>query len=91
MTPNVARAPLPLVEVKPGAWTLNCLGLLCPVPISKTGLAVRRIPRGSVLTIVADDPGVELDLTDWCSANRQELISIEVSDGIFTTTLRKIR
>ena len=91
MTQDVARTPLPLVEVEPGAWTLNCLGLLCPVPISKTGLAVRRIPKGAVLKIVADDPGVELDLTDWCSANRQELISVEVADGIFTTTLRKIR
>lgn len=87
----MVRAALPLVEVSPGRWTLDCLGLLCPVPISKTGLAIRRIPQGSVLTVVADDPGVELDLTDWCSANRQELISIEVAEGVFTTTLRKLR
>lgn len=85
------RIALPLVELEPGVWTLDCLGLLCPVPISKTGLAVRRIPQGSLLTVVADDPGVELDLTDWCSANRQELVGIEVSRGIYTTTIRKLR
>jgi len=65
--------------------------MLCPVPISKTGLAVRRIDTGDLLTIVADDPGVELDLRDWCSANRQELIDIHVAKGIYTTTIRKLR
>jgi TusA-related sulfurtransferase len=87
----MARSPLPLTELKPGAWTLDCLGMLCPIPISKTGLAVRRIPTGALLTVVADDPGVELDLTDWCTANRQELIDIVVAEGIYTTTIRKLR
>ena len=87
----MARSPLPLTELGPGAWKLDCLGMLCPVPISKTGLAVRRIPTGALLTVVADDPGVELDLTDWCTANRQELVDIQVARGIYTTTIRKLR
>ena len=85
------RPQLPLSEIKPGEWSLNCLGMLCPIPISKTGLAIRRIPIGDQLTIVADDPGVDLDLRDWCSANRQELLSIENLRGVFTTTIRKVR
>lgn len=87
----MARAPLPLTELAPGHWKLDCLGMLCPVPISKTGLAVRRIATGDRLTVVADDPGVELDLRDWCKANRQELLDIQISGGVYTTTLRKVR
>ena len=87
----MARGPLPLTMLSEGHWKLDCLGMLCPVPISKTGLAVRRIAQGDILTIVADDPGVELDLRDWCSANRQELVDIEVKGSIYTTTVRKLR
>ena len=85
------RPPLPLSAVRPGAWKLDCLGMLCPVPISKTGLAMRRIPVGDQLTVVADDPGVELDLADWCSANRQELVEVQVDRDVFITTIRKLR
>ena len=85
------RAPLPLTLLSEGHWKLDCLGMLCPVPISKTGLAIRRIAAGDVLTIVADDPGVELDLRDWCSANRQELMGIVVEGSIYTTKVRKLR
>jgi TusA-related sulfurtransferase len=87
----MARSPLPLSQISEGSWNLNCLGMLCPIPISKTGLAIRRIPIGDLLTIVSDDPGVELDLRDWCSANRQELVQIEIDQGVYTTTVRKLR
>ena len=87
----MARSPLPLSAVRPGSWKLDCLGMLCPVPISKTGLAMRRISIGDQLTVVADDPGVELDLADWCSANRQELVEVRVERDVFITTIRKLR
>jgi tRNA 2-thiouridine synthesizing protein A len=87
----MARSPLPLSQISEGAWKLNCLGMLCPIPISKTGLAIRRIAIGDLLTIISDDPGVELDLRDWCSANRQELVHIEIEKGVYTTTVRKLR
>ncbi len=83
--------PLPLSRTDDGRWQLDCLGLLCPVPIIKTGRAIRKVGLGEVLTVVADDPGVEGDLEDWCSANRQELLEINTSDGVFTTRIRRLR
>ena len=65
--------------------------MLCPVPIIKTGRAIRQVPLGAVLEVLADDPGARLDLEDWCSANRQELVSSEEQGSQSTTRIRRSR
>jgi len=82
---------LPLTCSDDGSWLLDCLGMLCPVPVIKTGRAMREVPVGAVLTVLADDPGVELDLQDWCSANRQEMVGCQIESGVFTTQIRRAR
>jgi len=85
----VARAPLPLTPLADRTWRLDCMGMLCPVPIIKTGRAMRRVDVGGILVVVADDPGVETDLVDWCDANRQELVSMDIGRGVWTTRIRR--
>ena len=85
----MARAPLPLTALDPETWLLDCMGMLCPVPIIKTGRAIRQVDVGGVLEIVADDPGVETDFVDWCDANRQELVSMHSARGVWTTRIRR--
>ena len=87
----MARAPLPLTQVDEQLWQLDCLGLLCPVPIIKAGRAMRVVPTGAVLEVVADDPGAELDLQDWCSANRHEFLAQHERSGVWTTRIRRAR
>ncbi len=83
--------PLPLTQTAAGAWTLDCLGMLCPVPVIKTGQAIRRVDVGDVLTVLADDPGAELDLQDWSSANRHEFLGVEIDGEVLTTRIRRAR
>ena len=85
------RAPLPLTDLGDRTFRLDCLGLLCPVPIIKTGRAIRQVDVGAVLEVVADDPGVETDLVDWCDANRQQLVSMRTERGVWTTRIRRTR
>ena len=85
MSAELAIAPL---ADGPGL-RLDCLGLLCPVPIIKAGRAIRRVARGEVLELVADDPGVERDVVDWCSANRHALLSLERRGDVITTRIRR--
>ena len=85
----MARAPLPLTALDAETWLLDCMGMLCPVPIIKTGRAIRQVDVGGVLEIVADDPGVETDFVDWCAANRQELVSMHSARGVWTTRIRR--
>jgi TusA-related sulfurtransferase len=63
--------------------------MLCPIPIIKTGRAIRQVEVGAVLEVVADDPGVETDLVDWCDANRQELVSMDIGRDVWTTRIRR--
>ena len=83
--------PLPLTPIANGEHRLDCLGMLCPVPIIKTGRAIRAVEVGTLLEVVADDPGVETDLVDWCDANRQELVSMNTAGGVWTTRIRRRR
>lgn len=82
---------LPLSQLDDSTWRLDCVGLLCPVPVIKTGSAMRRLDLGVTLEILADDPGAELDLQDWCSANRHELLSQAQAGAVWTTRIRKAR
>jgi tRNA 2-thiouridine synthesizing protein A len=87
----MARAPLPLSQLDESTWHLDCVGLLCPVPVIKAGRAVRVVPVGSFLIILADDPGAELDLQDWCSANRHEFVAQSRDGDVWTTHIRRMR
>jgi TusA-related sulfurtransferase len=80
-----------LTHIADGAWRLDCLGMLCPVPIIKTGRAIRRVDVGDVLTVLADDPGAELDLQDWCAANRHEFLGVDTDGDVLTTRIRRAR
>jgi TusA-related sulfurtransferase len=44
---------------------------------------MRALATGEVLEVLADDPGVKLDLPAWCKANRQRLLALdeERADG----------
>jgi tRNA 2-thiouridine synthesizing protein A len=76
-----------MTSIADGVQRLDCLGMLCPLPIIKTGRAIRVVDVGTILEVVADDPGVETDLVDWCDANRQELVSMKTAHGVWTTRI----
>ena len=54
------------------AVTLDTSGLLCPIPIVKAAAAVKGLPVGAVLLVIATDPGIETDMPLWCRATRHE-------------------
>jgi len=52
--------------------TIDTSGTLCPFPIVETARAVKGLPPGSVLCVVATDPGIALDMPMWCKATCNE-------------------
>ena len=54
------------------AVTLDTSGRLCPIPIVKAAAAVKGLPVGAVLLVIATDPGIESDMPLWCKATRHE-------------------
>ena len=68
---------MPVVEI---TQTIDARGLSCPMPIVKTAQAVRAIPSGAVVELVATDPGSIKDIAAWCRATGNELVG-QTSDG----------
>jgi tRNA 2-thiouridine synthesizing protein A len=52
--------------------TLDTSGRLCPYPIVETARAMKALAPGSVLCVVATDPGIATDMPMWCRATRNE-------------------
>ena len=57
--------------------SLDCMGLLCPMPVVNTALKLEEMKEGEVLEIIADDKGIKKDMPAWCEATGQECLGFE--------------
>src|SRR5579875_904146 len=71
--------------------TLDCLKLLCPVPIIKISKAVKELQAGQTLLMLADDPGSKADMLAWAKQTGNELLGIEEEGKVFKFYVRKTR
>ena len=60
--------------------TLDVRGLLCPLPVIRTQDKVKGLTAGTVVEIVATDPGVMQDIPAWCRVHGHELLSMTEND-----------
>ena len=57
--------------------TVDARGLSCPMPITKSMQAIKKIRIGQVLEILTTDPGSKHDIPIWATTTKQELLSSE--------------
>ncbi len=69
---------------------LDAKGLNCPLPVLKTRKALRDVPPGDLLTVLATDPASTIDIRHFCNVSGQELIECSEADGVFTFVIRRI-
>lgn len=69
--------------------TVDALGLLCPLPIVRTARALNRRPAGTIVELLADDPGIVEDLPAWCGAMGHELLGMTETEGVWRCRVRK--
>ncbi|WP_328322421.1 sulfurtransferase TusA family protein [Kribbella sp. NBC_00382] len=55
--------------------TLDCRGMLCPLPVIKLAQAFPSVQIGDTITVLADDPAAATDIPAWCRMRAQELVS----------------
>ncbi len=68
---------------------LDCSGLLCPLPIYKASMALRRLKNGEVLKVVCTDPGSIEDFPALARQGNHELISAVGGEDVQTFLIRK--
>ena len=64
------------------ADTLDCTGLLCPLPVYKTALALSRIQPGQVLELITTDPGALEDIPAMARQRGDNLLEVRETDGV---------
>ena len=68
---------------------LDAKGLNCPLPVLKTRKALRDVPLGDLLTVLATDPASTIDIRHFCNVSGHDLIESSEADGVYTYVIRR--
>ena len=59
------------------AATLDCSGLLCPLPVYKAALELGKLEAGQVLELICTDPGSLEDIPALARQRGDKLVAVE--------------
>ncbi len=69
---------------------LDARGLMCPMPVVRTGRALMNLESGKVLKVLVDDPAARTDFPAWVEDMGHELVdSGKEPDGTLAFYVRK--
>lgn len=68
---------------------LDATGLKCPLPVLKAAKALRSLPAGGVIEVLATDPGAEEDFQAFCRTGGHELIEQSRAGDALRFVIRK--
>lgn len=68
---------------------LDVRGLICPLPVLKARKALRAIPAGGRLRVLATDPLARVDIPHFCVEDGHRLIEIIEADGATRFVIEK--
>jgi tRNA 2-thiouridine synthesizing protein A len=71
------------------AVTLDAQGLKCPLPVLRARKAMRDLPPGGLLRVLATDPAAPRDFRAFCDETGYALVDTAEAGGVYTVTIRK--
>lgn len=69
--------------------TVDARGLSCPMPIVKTAQAIKTVPSGGFVEVLATDPGSVKDFAAWSRSTGNDIVEQSAAGGIFRFVLRR--
>ena len=63
--------------------TLDAKGLNCPLPILRAKKAIKDLPSGGTLEVLATDPGSVADFEAFCRATGHGLVESGEEGGVY--------
>ena len=70
---------------------LDATGLFCPEPVFRTKIEIERMQVGQVLTVSADDPAAEEDISRWVTRNGHVLLDLKKDGNTITFQIKKVK
>lgn len=71
------------------AQTVDARGLSCPMPIVKTAQAVKTVPSGALIEVLATDAGSVKDFAAWCRTTGNELVESSSDGTVYRFVIRR--
>jgi tRNA 2-thiouridine synthesizing protein A len=71
------------------AQRLDARGLVCPMPIVKSAMAMKGLASGDILEILATDPGSVKDFAAWSRSTGNPLLDSTAEGGVYRFVLQK--
>ena len=70
---------------------LDATGLFCPEPVFRTKIEIERMQVGETLTVLADDPAAEDDISRWVTRNGHELLDMKKNENVLEFSIKKVK
>ncbi len=70
---------------------LDCVGLVCPEPILKTNMTVKKMEVGKVLEMIGTDLGTKNDIVAWANRTGNELLEVVDEGGKQHYFIKKVK
>lgn len=68
--------------------TLDAKGLNCPLPILRAKVALKDVPSGGTLEVLATDPGAVADFDAFCNATGHQLLESGEDNGVYRFVIK---
>jgi tRNA 2-thiouridine synthesizing protein A len=77
---------MPVIEIN---QTVDARGLSCPMPIVKTAQAVKVLPSGAAIELLATDAGSIKDVAAWCKTTGNILVEQTTDGAVYRFVIRR--
>jgi tRNA 2-thiouridine synthesizing protein A len=77
------------MEVLNISQTVDARGLSCPMPIVRTAQAAKALASGSIIELLATDPGSTKDLAAWCRSTGNALLEATSDGAVYRFVIRR--
>jgi tRNA 2-thiouridine synthesizing protein A len=69
---------------------LDVKGLNCPLPILRAKKALKDVPMGATLQVIATDPGAVSDFEAFCRTTGNELVESKEDGKVFSFLIKRL-
>ena len=70
---------------------IDTCGMFCPEPVFRTKIEMEKLQTGDTLTVSADDPDAEFDISTWAKRSGNEVLDMKKDGTKVTFKLKKVK
>ena len=68
---------------------LDVKGMKCPLPVLRARKALKDVPAGETLQVLATDPGAVKDFEAFCRSTGHALLESRAEDGVYSFLIKR--